>query len=130
MGLPITIREGQDSDRNFMLNSWLLSYRTSNGFPRMPKSVYYGVYEPKFRQLLSMSTCWVACPENDSDAIVGYIVSDPRIHWVYVKYPYRKMGVAKLLLAKVNSDPIKFTLYTRAIEMLDKRYEWVYSPLV
>lgn len=128
MSLPIVIREKRDSDTNFILNSWLLSYRTSNGFPRMSKRDYYAIHEPKFKRILSQSTVCIACPQDDADALVGYCVfrEPSTLHWVYVKYPYRKLGIAKMLLNKSVEKPLAFTHYTRSVEFMDKKYEWTY----
>ena len=75
--------------------------------------------------------CLVATAKDDPDQVYGYIVACPGLrvlHWIYVKAPFRRAGVANRLMEASFSEPgetIEATFDTPKLDHLDK---WVITP--
>lgn len=133
--LPIEIREGIVDDANFILNSWLKSYRRSMFACKMTDTVYYDCHHEVLRKLLKSCTVLVACPPNDPGQIYGYIVAEvvdnvPVIHFAYVKHTFRGFGICTALVNKVKPENAgaMFTHYTRFSDKLAAKFSLVYHP--
>lgn len=106
------------SDHNFILNSWLKSWR--NGPLRsIPNEQYYAEQTFVVQQLLANSRVTVACSPDDAEQIFGYIVSQDSpagryVHYLYVKLPYRQVGIARALLEQAALAAPVFTTHYRA----------------
>jgi GNAT superfamily N-acetyltransferase len=98
--MKIVVRSANANDRSFMLATWLQNYRRESYFAaRIKDSIFYANHHEIADKLLAQETALVACPDDDSDTILGYIVVEPKVlHWVYVKKAFRKMGIATRLL--------------------------------
>lgn len=99
----VHVRQYGEQDYNFILNSYLKSYRISESNRYMDNDLYYASYKKLLDKLLHRATCLIACNPEDEDQIFSWILYDdvdgiPVIHFVYTKYPYRKMKIAKTLL--------------------------------
>tara|TARA_R110000868_G_scaffold148576_1_gene370549 strand:+ start:412 stop:708 length:297 start_codon:yes stop_codon:yes gene_type:complete len=69
--------------------------------------------------LLSKPTTLViiACDPNDDKTIYGYIVAELDqaamiLHWVYTKHSFRNFGMAKAMLAEIQTVDVKETRYS------------------
>jgi GNAT superfamily N-acetyltransferase len=100
--LPVKIRDFRDEDLNFILNSWLKSFKPSYYAGSIPDDMYWDVYESVFRRILKNSDVNVACDPESEYTIYGYSVTEdldvPVVHWIYVKQPFRSLGIAKDLV--------------------------------
>lgn len=98
------IRTEMPSDINFILNSWLKSYRNSKKTKKMTNDEYYTKQSKLIFELLQSSQIRVACNPEDIKQIFGYIVYEVSgvVHFAYTKQVYRKFGVLKALLVQAN----------------------------
>jgi len=138
----IAFRQPTEADLSFVYSSWLKSYRTSDASRRMVNDVYYGGHKRVIARLLSTSLAIVAVNPEDPDQIYGYIVyaeaaGVPVVHYVYVKQPYRRHGIASQLFALVRKSYPQTgdlpALATHATDYYDKlRDKWnlLYNPYV
>ena len=90
-------REAKDDDLNFILNSWLKSNR--HNYSHIDNDTYYRQYKNHVVELLQNSVTLIACSEEDPDHIYGYITfEDGIMHYLYIKYTFRKMGMGTELI--------------------------------
>ena len=90
------------SDFNFIINSWLKSYRDSPMCRDISNPVYYAGQGDKIEQILRNpeTVGMIVCAKDDPDQIIAYAIFDnksPISHYVYVKNLFRKRGIARLL---------------------------------
>lgn len=112
-----------DSDKRFVLSSWLDASRTSYSSGLIQMQDWYAVMWPqleKARTRDGMQTL-VAYEATDPDFLYGFIVADPSdqrvpdgdsVHYhpglvlfVFVKQNFRREGIARRLFAEVGIDP-------------------------
>lgn len=129
--LPILLRRGIASDLAFIRNSWLRNYHEhGEGARHVPNDVFFannghwGVVDRCLREGQTI----VATTEGD-DSILGWacwlIRSDvAAVHYVYVKAPFRRLGIASQLLTAGPAVQV-CTHFTRAAK------DWlrlIYNP--
>lgn len=109
----IAYRRATEADFVFVVQSWLDSYRTAHAAGMIAMERWYLVMEPEVRAVLARPLCtaWVAHNpggEQGSD-VYGWLALElgegpPLVFYVYVKHPYRRMGIAAGLLAHAGVD--------------------------
>jgi GNAT superfamily N-acetyltransferase len=119
--LPIKIREYTLEDENFLFHSWLKTYfdalmdmKQAQG---MRSDVYYQGQHKRIEGLLARGSTLVACNSEDESQIYGWInyedLTDGGVilHFVYVKQPFRRVGIAKRLIeiAKYSKREVFYT---------------------
>lgn len=119
--LPITIRKFKAEDESFVYHSWLETYldalsdmKVLNG---LRSDVYYKGQHKRIEELLSRCTTLIACNNEDIDQIYGWICfetlsSGQIFHFMYVKQPFRKNGIAKMLIEEARDKNEKEVFYT------------------
>lgn len=100
----IEIREGLPGDKNFVLSTFLLGlYYGGTAYSEMNKDIFMLEYHKLAEKLLSSedSLLRVACLKEDHNVILGYALLDKdgnTLHFVFVKKPWRKIGIMKSLI--------------------------------
>lgn len=132
--LPVAIRPAVEADLPFVRNSWLRNYHEhGEGARHVPNDVYFanggqwGVVE----RCLRGGTTVVATPQDDEQSILGWACAGHGVlHYVYTKAPFRRLGVARAVLAKFNFNPSpNCTHWTPVIREWAKRGRvYVYNP--
>lgn len=107
--LPVAIRFSNGRDRPFILNSWVKSYKkrvVRDADDLEAYRAYISGQNTLSSNLLSQSNSLVACHESDQDQIFGYIVYErpSTVHYIYVKVPFRGLGIAKRLYLEAIED--------------------------
>ena len=94
------IRIAEPSDMNFVCASWFESYwKLHMRATGLAYESYKAGQDKLIQDLIERSTVEVVFAQEVPDEIVGYVVAEPHaVHYVYVKAPYRKRGVARFLL--------------------------------
>jgi GNAT superfamily N-acetyltransferase len=101
MQFPRAIRPGRPADARFVLDSWARSFRRSPFAGCVPEDLYPSVVRATATRLLATGTLEVACNPDEPDQILGWALREPgRLHYVYVKDPWRRDGIARDLLAR------------------------------
>jgi hypothetical protein len=130
----------EETDRNFILATWLKSYRVITPddiinpvISRIPGRVYFAGHEPLIKSLLLRAKTLVACDRDDPAFIAGYITFEPgKIHYIYVKGTMRMQGIAKLLFTATGQPPqetVEYSHHTPAVYwMKDKLSNIQYNP--
>jgi hypothetical protein len=98
----IKTRDYENDDYNFILATWLRGlYYGNEWFNRIDKTVFMKNYHKVIDHLLKKPFIKinVSCLVEDPSVILGYCVSEPEIlHWVFVKQPWRGIGIARDLI--------------------------------
>jgi len=130
--LPVTVRPAVASDLPFIRNSWLRNYHEHGPLSQVPNDVFFadaghwGVVD----RCLKVGVVLVAHPEGDDGAILGWLCGGPgaTLNYTYVKAPFRKLGVARLLIERFGS--IRYcTHWTPVIREWAKRgHAYTFNP--
>lgn len=138
---PVEIREAEEQDLHFILNSWKVSLRKHGHFSgSVPNAVFFRRIDRIIVALLKRCLVLVAHAPSDRNAIAGYAVgeiADARwmlVHWVYVKDAVRQQGIASLLLDRLTGiEPAEATFCTmmtnRGRKIASTR-GWIYDPFL
>lgn len=126
----ISIREMNSDDVNFVYNSWLKSFRNSLEAMNQTNEVYYDNHKNLIEKLLNKSNVNIIHPADDPSHILGFMCSEGNIvHYIYIKYNYRKLGIAKHLLTSiVSGDTFYITHITKNIRDKVDNQKIVYNP--
>ncbi len=140
----ISLRGPRADDLGFLMKSWLKSQGLSR--TRYDKSEgYWDAQKEVISRLFERSRIVVACgaeackchPTDPSSHIVGYgvgelsstdIGTEAVVHWIYVREPDRRKGVARAILARLRTGAgvdMTITACTRDwIRALAEMYDW------
>lgn len=100
----VTVRSVREGDKNFIYSTWLLGvYYGDTVFKEMEKGRFMAHYHNLIDQIMNHKdiVIKVACFKDDQDTILGYAVvnkNNTTAHWAFVKAPWRKIGLGKMLL--------------------------------
>jgi hypothetical protein len=132
------IRLYRQSDRNFVVNSWLRSFeRTSRAGVWPSSEAYRAHYQPLVRGMLEdpLTVTYVRCSPEDEDHIFAYLAHRGRsLLYVYVKAIFRdrpgqQLRYAWELLARASllSGPVSVAFWTPAWHRYAERYGLKYT---
>lgn len=143
------IRAATLDDRPLIFATWLRSYRHGSQTPRrVPDAIYFARHHELIEELLDLSDVRIAHPPGEPEVILGWSVvellepdaeGEPApvaVHYVYVKPPFRRAGVARALLAHVDrlESSGSAVLYThetftlKAEELAAHVARWAFDP--
>lgn len=127
------LRLAKPEDTNFIVNSYLKSYRGSPESRAISEESYYGLYKKRLEGMAGAIV--VATSQDDDDQILGYAIghgSDLIIHYVYVKYPFRGLGLAKVLLKALcpnfGTESTVITHQPRNWVQVSSKYKLKFEP--
>jgi len=137
----IATRPYVESDRPFVFDQWLESFRLSHAAGPFPMRMYRPVYTTAINEILARPKVevLVACSPDDEDELYGFICHEKRrapvVHYLYVKHIFRReFRVATTLMGAAGIDPKKTFLYTFKTPMASKIAEhWTgatFDPLI
>ena len=134
--LSIHIRDADESDINFIFNSWLKSGRNCSMSKHVDNAVYYSEHHKLVEKLLKRCSVLVAVDVKDTSNVYGYIVYEKidglfTIHFTYVKHNFRMLGIMSELLKKTGHDFNTAGLYTHDTSAgirLAAKYMLVFHP--
>lgn len=125
------------TERNFVVDSWVSSYRDAFTAGIVQVEDWYSVMIPTVSKILAKSEVWttVACVSGATDRVAdlcGFIVADPSdgpplVYYVFVKEHYRRAGrgrlwsgpgIARGLFEAIGVDPAKPMNYVCSTPMV------------
>lgn len=117
------IRVANGDDRPFILDSWSKSTKEEVYAGNIPNHMVMAVLSVAVTQLMERGAKILVAhnPERESQ-IVGWLCAEQGrgteivMHAIYCKRPFRRMGIAKQLLARVGllyTDPFPYTYRSR-----------------
>lgn len=125
----VALRPGGIEDHAFVLQTWLRTYhRRSEWTKPIDPAIFYEWHTPLVLGILRRASLLVATPEGQPGTILGWLVAEgPTLHFVYVKGPFRRFGVARALVG--SSAYREFTHWTYDGDHLVKKHpDWKYNP--
>lgn len=125
--MSLKIRPAREADHNFILATWLKSFRELGTSRPVPEaSIYFKEHQRKIKDRLASDKCLVASTD-DEDQICGFMCySDDVIHYVFVKTVFRGYGVANALLDRVPGAK-QFSHFTKFTPFFARR-KLSYNP--
>ena len=133
----MNLRQANQNDFNFVANSYLKSYRHGPETKHLINDIYFDVYKERLNKMLDSGQVTVACSPEDPDQILGYLIhglahGKSVLHYIYVKHTFRRLGVARALLAATIPEfGMRMTMCThtaRRFNDLRDKYKLIYSP--
>jgi len=133
----IRLRQATKEDIPFLANSWLKSYRDAYAVKGCPNTLYYQFQHKVIDWALSESAVLVLCDPEDEWLILGWLAYQRlsggviAIHYLYVKHPFRKQGLAKRMVEQVieaetdavGPPAVMFTHKTKGGRAIQLHYE-------
>lgn len=108
MPCPIKIRPYKDTDQAFVFASWLHSFEQDRD-KRVGRDLYYQEQHTLVAELLGhRNTILIAVHPEDDNMLYGFLVGGALpvgrvLDYVFVKPVYRRMGIARALLAQFGT---------------------------
>lgn len=119
MAQDVQVRPAVATDRAFIFATWLKSLRFGSELEEVPPDLYYEGQHRIIEQLLDRCMVLVAHAPEDPDTLLGWAVMDPLdgfvLHYVYVKGAFRRLGIAKALLAGWDLVNMQYSHRTGAL---------------
>ncbi len=111
------LRPAAESDIPFILSSWLHGYRKASVTSGISNTIYFKSHEQLLKNLLGSANVVVACALDNPDQIFGYAVFECdtinlTAHWIYVKQPFRALGMGRHLMSEVRTSPHQVEWHT------------------
>lgn len=125
----VTVRPYERSDGVFVHNSWLSSsWHVYKDLPAKSKQLM----SIRIEEISALSQILMCVDSDNPEIIYGYIVWEQDVvHWVYVKYAFRKMGLASYLLEQLpKSAKLQHTAATKAGQPLIDKYGSKLTPFI
>ena len=134
----IRLRTATEEDVPFIMNSWLKSFRGSMFARNVINTVYFTEHHKLIERLLKSSSVIIACNDEDSSQVYGWICAEEVdgifcLHYVYIKHAFRNLGIGKLLFDVFKHDMSTagiYTHYTRIADKLAAKYNMLYHPYI
>ena len=132
----VRLRTANDEDLPFIFNSWLKSFRDSYFARDIPDTIYFADHHKVIERLLKNSVVMISCNEDDPSQLYGYAVGSEEdgifvLHFIYVKYTFRNLGIGTLLLKTFGHTGESASVYTHCNSLairLAAKYNFVYHP--
>lgn len=128
----IEIRDVIESDRNFILATFLKGLRYGNDtFGLIDSKVYFSEYQKIIDAILRHpdTSVAVACLKDDKQVILGYSIfnlSKSLLHFTFVKSAWRGIGIAKSLFPEKTTTVTHITKTGASI--IRKSSKLVFNP--
>jgi len=104
MDVTTAIRLMLPDDRAFVLSAWSSSLRSSRDVPLIPMSMWASVMRPVLEHMLDRTTAGTLVAHGE--VLQGFICVEPNyVLYLYVAQPFRRLGIARALLAAAGIDP-------------------------
>lgn len=136
--IPHVLRDIEGGDLGFVRGAWAATHRNSPMSRCVPHGVYWPSQHRTIDAILRQARVIVAADESDSSHLYGCIVLQlgqrAIVHWLMVKSEYRRLGLAKALLAAgvgPSAAPIYLTQPTNFVAEhphLVQKYNMIPSP--
>jgi GNAT superfamily N-acetyltransferase len=132
----LVLRPLMPGDERLIFNSWLNSYREgAQGAREVTRNLYFSQHHRLIERVLHRGVVVVAADATEPANILGYAVGErvgglAVVHYVYVKAPFRNVGIGSALLKSLcaGAEGVHHSHATRAGVQLVKRFKSVFNP--
>jgi ribosomal protein S18 acetylase RimI-like enzyme len=131
MESEVSLRPAHAADTAFVVDSWLKSFRSSSG--DVPGPIYWRSHREVVDALLQRANVLVACNPEDASQIFGWAAFEKRagvlvLHYLYVKEPFRRYGIATRLLRTLSAKGCQYTHHTKAFARMARTWRAHFNP--
>lgn len=110
LGPELSWRQATAEDLEYVVTSWLRSYKKTRDFGMLDYRVFRRIYEPVIRSALSRAIVGIASLPDLPTAVIGWIAFEPGVlHYVYTKGRFRHMGVARWMVENIKSHKLVYS---------------------
>ena len=122
---PLYLRLMTKSDEPFVHSSFFMTVARATNNYHMKREVFERCMDERINRLLARSRTLIAFFADVPDEILGYsVIEDRALHMVYVKVPYRGMGIGSGLV-KGAAD-----VYTHRVGRFPEKMGLEYQPFI
>lgn len=109
----IELRPHRKTDEPFIYATWMRGLKHANDVYKQIDKIEYDRGQRKvIETILKIGTVMIAALKEDPDVILGYSVTrNPIIDWVFVKMPWRRLGLATELLKHLEPQSVSHITY-------------------
>ena len=133
--IEVLYRVGKPEDINFILSTWLKSFRKTHDNKRMHNDVYYPNQTKLIERTLQQAKTLIIANKLDPSHIYGYIVYEGTpsaliLHYAYIKRTYRRFNLFNNALESILSGDNEIIIGTHANDMFDllaPKYGLIYN---
>lgn len=127
----VKLRPYRDTDKAFVFETFKKGLWNGNmEFRQMSLHSFNTTYQKLIERLIALpeTVTTIAALKEDDDVIVGYSITRPEtIDWVFVKRGWRKLGIAKSLLAHIVPKRVTH-MTTIPGKILVEKFNLSYDP--
>lgn len=127
----VGIRLMEEGDESFIFNAWLKSFRNSLEGMLQTNDIYYNNHKLLVAELIKRGNVYILHSKDDASHILGFacIENDNILHYIYIKYNYRKLGLANYLIKSILScDTLNVTHVTKIVRSKIDNQLIMYNP--
>ena len=138
------LRGYRDADLPMILDSWLRSglqypiFTSEVGRPpirlRVPGTLLLSQSRTLLKTLIPKTHVLVLCNPEDEDHIMGWVCYEtetPCLHFLFIKFNFRRMGMGRRLLSETglpeSPDECEVSWRTPALNFLTN-HKWIWNP--
>lgn len=106
LAATVDFRKWVAADVPFVMDTWSKGWRVSPWAGTIPNNRFHEIIRETIAGLLARgAVIEVACARHDPDKILGFICTEKladgvACHWLYVKDPFRRMGLGAELIGR------------------------------
>ena len=131
--LMILIRPYQSTDKDFICSSFIKStyHNSIDASVKLCNQLTWSVgMNQVINHLIQSSTVLVACLEDDTDLILGYLIYyHDRLIYCYVKQAFRQQGISKELVKELPESIKYISFCSKQMNYLTKQLKtWAFNP--
>ena len=137
--VSVKYRKPNEQDLPFIYSTWLKSYRQTDWAKNMSNDTFFHHHKAIVKSILENKRTQVTliCDLDDPDHLFGYVVAEvigqrALVHFVYMKYNYRKLGIISQTLKILGYfDPKQVNFIThlpRNYLSLKTKYNLDFNP--
>ena len=131
--MPVRLRPFSEGDLTCVISDWLRSFRDAPDVASTQNDIYYAGMKVRIGRIAEIGKIIIACNPGSPREIYGWMAyryddESLIIDYCYVKYKYRRLGVARTMFDKVGGRPDQITRvshWTERCEILAKKIDLV-----
>jgi GNAT superfamily N-acetyltransferase len=126
----IVLRPMEDGDFEYILKSWLRAHCHGSKEAQLAGKSYWTEHRQLVMNLLGRAATLVATWSKDPHLVIGFTTTEAgKVHFVYVRRNFWRMGIARRLLAgMLAQENVIYTHRTHMIVGLPVPPTWSYNP--
>lgn len=107
----LLIRKFRDTDKDYIMSTWLHTYRNSSRCWHVAAKEYYFYEAKRMEFLLENQNTVVLCSPDNPDVLLGWCVYKPIndnlcLHYILIKQEFQGMGLAKKFLKTICQEEL------------------------